>query len=283
MRSVSLRWLCGVGVLCGTIAFGQSISSNVSAAEGEPVSATAVSNVSESVGLPSNAAPGASSVTAFSEAPSQSIEESGREAGYARSSARMPAPRIGALSTQGRLSFRLASQRDVSSQPLARFRAGYPGRSGPEYPSPAHVESLGVAAHDFGPPRKNVAIGEAAAPPLSGVIPDSTRGSGFPSPADTGTVSPLDWRPGLDFGFTDFSQRQFLNPTLNVGSRATGRGPNDRRLRARRNGLVRPPSSLPGQHLNTGLDNGSQLRTSMQNSLSTSIDQQVGLAPAGQP
>jgi hypothetical protein len=55
-------------------------------------------------------------------------------------------------------------------------------------------------------------------------FPDSTEGTAMISPPDPGTTSPLDWTITLNFSFEDFSQREFLNPSLQVGgSRARRR------------------------------------------------------------
>jgi hypothetical protein len=55
-------------------------------------------------------------------------------------------------------------------------------------------------------------------------FPDSTKGTAMISPPDPGTTSPLDWSTTLNFAFGDFSQQQFLNPSLHVGgSRARRR------------------------------------------------------------
>jgi len=53
-------------------------------------------------------------------------------------------------------------------------------------------------------------------------FPDSTRGTALVSPPDRGTASPLDWSPGLDFSFPDFSKREFLSPSLQMAHRRSG-------------------------------------------------------------
>jgi hypothetical protein len=71
------------------------------------------------------------------------------------------------------------------------------------------------------------------------------------SPPDTGTQSPLDWSPGLNFEFEDLEQTSFLNPSLRVAGKRTHK---KRHKRARNHGggndrpsnSATPPSLLPG-------------------------------------
>jgi hypothetical protein len=74
----------------------------------------------------------------------------------------------------------------------------------------------------------------------SETLPDSTRETGIVSPADTGTDSPIEWSPGLYFGFADFSKRTFLSPTIHVD------GHSQKRLSAHRATRVRSASVLGG-------------------------------------
>jgi hypothetical protein len=86
---------------------------------------------------------------------------------------------------------------------------------------------------------------------------DSTKDTAMISPPDRGTSSPLDWTPGLGFGFPDFQQSQFLNPTLHI--------------------------SAPRRGIRASPRNGAPKRILNAPALSTSIDEQVGLkAPSAQ-
>lgn len=51
-------------------------------------------------------------------------------------------------------------------------------------------------------------------------FPDSTRGTALVNPAEAGTSSPLAWQPSLNFAFSDFTKRQFLNPSLHATHKA---------------------------------------------------------------
>lgn len=53
-----------------------------------------------------------------------------------------------------------------------------------------------------------------------GTFPDSTKGTAEISPPDSGTHSPLEWDPSIDFAFKDFEKRNFLNPQFRVGMRS---------------------------------------------------------------
>lgn len=50
-------------------------------------------------------------------------------------------------------------------------------------------------------------------------FPDSTQGTALVSPPDMGAVSPLEWKPSMDFGLRDFTETQFLRPSLHAGRR----------------------------------------------------------------
>jgi hypothetical protein len=89
-------------------------------------------------------------------------------------------------------------------------------------------------------------------------FPDSTRGTALLSPPDTGTISPLDWDPGIDYAFDDFAQRQFLRPTLHVPTPAEGKGNRKHRYdeALRRNSVISNPplrTSLPDKTLGNGM------------------------------
>jgi hypothetical protein len=119
-------------------------------------------------------------------------------------------------------------------------------------------------------------------------FPDSTRDTAQISPPDPGTESPLDWTPGLSIGFPDFSETQFLNPTLRavatsgakerrkreIARTSNGIGSNPRASSPLSNELSKPDilsqpdlSSSPGRSLSPGLSP----------SIGLSIDQQLGL------
>jgi hypothetical protein len=84
-------------------------------------------------------------------------------------------------------------------------------------------------------------------------FPDSTQGTALVSPPDTGTQSPLDWSPGLDFSFGDFEQSIFLAPSLHVsGKRGAARWRHRKTQSARGDHFTMPTSrvsGLPGSSL----------------------------------
>lgn len=281
----SLVCLGSLALFCGTLASGQSISANVSENEGASVSASSGSAVSGNVNsaamAPSSASSAGNSMRASAEqeqVPSTSETEFRRPAGpelklTRMSESRMSAPR-GPASAPYAASFTRSRAQSSSLSPIGSANA-ISQSSG----TPAGPLRIGARV------KIGVAGGEGGAAPLSGAIPDSTQGSGFPSPPDSGTISPLEWTPALNFEFADFSQHLFLNPTMNVGPTPGPRFASNNRMRARsRTGLrTRPPASLPRNPLETGIQTSSQLHTSLKPSLGTSIDQQVGLLPADQP
>ena len=69
-------------------------------------------------------------------------------------------------------------------------------------------------------------------------FPDSTRGTAVISPPDTGTLSPLEWTPGVKFGIPVFGQGDLLKPNLHVaGKRRHRRSRSGSRHRTRGNGM----------------------------------------------
>jgi hypothetical protein len=53
---------------------------------------------------------------------------------------------------------------------------------------------------------------------------DSTKGTALISPFDLGTTGPFSFSPGMNVTLPDFSNRQFLSPTLRVSGGSGGKG-----------------------------------------------------------
>jgi hypothetical protein len=110
----------------------------------------------------------------------------------------------------------------------------------------------------------------------SGNFADSTKGTAWISPTDSGTQSPLDWTPRLSVGFLDFQQTQFLNPTFHTlaprkRTRASGR-------KAATRHIVSKPARSPSIDEQLGLKAPSVEQDILsQGRPSTSIDEQLGL------
>ena len=112
-----------------------------------------------------------------------------------------------------------------------------------------------------GAPKKSHGPGGEGGYPGFGNFPDSTRHKAEISPPDSGTSSPLQWSPGLEFGLPDLQSAQFLNPTLNVGGGSVSHPPH-----------IHTPAGIPARP---------GLRTQLgKPTLHQSIDQQVGLLGA---
>lgn len=121
-------------------------------------------------------------------------------------------------------------------------------------------------------------------------FPDSTKGTALISPPDLGTQSPLDWAPGgLNFGFADFQQTEFLNPTLQVAARhhlrrGTGQGQGANTGNGAAKGSSTSPFSAlpstltPGLSANPLLTNGLG-QSLLQSPLDQSLDQSLGPQP----
>ncbi len=109
----------------------------------------------------------------------------------------------------------------------------------------------------------------------TGGFPDSTRGTALVSPPDKGTMSPLDWQPGVDFSHHDFAKREFLKPSLQANHRhgIKGRGNRANTLGRQR----RPYSSLEykqkGDLPNSNLPPGDASVPSILPSLPPPVDQ----------
>jgi len=107
-------------------------------------------------------------------------------------------------------------------------------------------------------------------------FPDSTKGTALISPPDTGTESPLDWNPALDFGLEDLSQQTFLNPTLHISRKSRRRRSRPEQGQgAGRNAI---PSSMPPSTVLTALPTNPLMTTipsglTLQSPLDESLDQ----------
>lgn len=242
MRGISFVLLfCALPLFFSGRATGQSIGESVSAAESESTSSVSDSNVSSSV-------------------PSAPMEESNVAHPISQSTARLIA-----MPT----TMRREQPKNFKSPALNRFIARRPlvPRRSAEAASPK-MEAARLPGKE-GLKTRQVGGGDSAVP--EGVFPDSTRGTGFPNPPDSGSASPFDWRPNLKFGFSDFAQEIFLNPTFDVRGHSVGSSSSSRTNphRRRNSNLRHGPSSTLTVHPKDGLASQSVVDSS----LHTSIDQ----------
>lgn len=91
--------------------------------------------------------------------------------------------------------------------------------------------------------------GAVAAGGYSNGFQDSTRGTALVSPPDPGTAGPFGFTPGISMGLLDFSNRQFLSPSLKVGGHA-GKRTRDGRWAVSKPGQP-PKANPPGAPLST--------------------------------
>lgn len=239
MRYVSSGWLCSLIVCCTGAAAAQSLSDNASAvADG-----SAGSSVSASVNASVNASVG--------------------EAALSSSGSRLGGSALRSESTD---TFAIRSSRadwraSLENQHLIYRAAGSKSRT-----TPGARKSEGPNLRSSG--------GETAA--YSEGFADSTKGTALISPPDPGTASPLDWNLGLNFGFPDFQQMQFLNPNLHNSTPRKGSRVGGRKAATRH--ILNEPA------LSTSIDEqlGFKAPSAEQDILgqglpSTSIDEQLGL------
>ena len=77
-------------------------------------------------------------------------------------------------------------------------------------------------------------------------FPDSTRGTAVISPPDTGTQSPLEWKPEINFGIPEFGQSDLLKPSLHVAGKHHRRRSRSRMRNGEQgNGKSTPTSPFP--------------------------------------
>jgi len=187
IRNTPNRWLCCFVLCCAGTVLGQSLNDNASGAGTS-------SFVSDTISASVNA-------SAFASAQSNATQSSGYGDGRAAATGTLGSFVRGKASERGVQSVQTPhgfqpgtvsaheSLRLRGSQTSASERYGIAGRPQISFVSPASY------SYDF---------------------PDSTKGTALLSPPDSGTTSPLDWSPALNYGFLDFAQQHFLNPTLHV-------------------------------------------------------------------
>lgn len=210
---------------CAATGVCQSVSGSVSAEEsaGSPSSVNAsVSGVSAAqISGMASSGTGGHSVGTMAGLHSEVVPaaQTGRAAVIAARTGNLTMSAHAALvSDQMRISRSEASKIPVSSLRIARepanstkIGAGSPhsAMAAPEFASETEHSDTDGSSADF---------------------PDSTRGTGIVNAADPGTKSPMDWAPGLTFGFADLDEVTFLNPSLHE---LTGRRVGLRSARAR--------------------------------------------------
>lgn len=227
MRYKTHRWLCSLIFCCAGLGMAQTSSTSDSA----PQSQSVESSISASVNASANAG-------------GSEIEVSGSGSRSGNSASRSVLSTAGASEAFTLQTGRGASP-SASMNAFAELRTGRGNRSLMSR-NPRSANRQSAAARDSGKPVKQASgIDEAAS--YSADFADSTKGTALISPPDAGTASPLDWTPGLNFGFADFQQTQFLNPTL----------------QPRKGGRARNRKAAPGHILN-------------EPALPTSIDEQLG-------
>ncbi|HEX5236818.1 MAG TPA: hypothetical protein VFW25_15975 [Silvibacterium sp.] len=236
MRGIFNLWLCAIFCLSGAIASGQSVS--------ETVSAAASSAVSDSSAL-------ASVRSAANE------ELSAESGGGPGSTARRVALHPAMGHARGKA---LKLNRLERLNPRQAFSSGELSHAGPSTTSGRTSV------------KRSTAMGESeygAGGTTPGEFPDSTDGTAFPNPSDAGTVSPLEWKPGINFGLPKFSDRIFLNPTFKAGANSyRGRANQTGMLHATRSvGMKNKPSSSlilqPNDSLKSQSLGGSPLHTTV--------------------
>jgi hypothetical protein len=277
MRYVTYGWLCSLVVCCAGTTMAQSFSGNVSAVEdgsaGSSVSASVNASVNAGVSeaASSNSASrsgsgsrSASMMNALAISPSNAANASPNAGMSADSAAQSDGPGVAPALTNVRAGLSSAELRTGRGKHPVIYRKS----------SPASRQT--VTAHNLGEPAKQ-STGLEGAPVYSEGFADSTKGTALISPPDLGTASPLDWTPGLNFEFPDFTQTSFLNPTLHTSVPRKGA-----RVRGRK--APQAEKILGEPALSTSIDEelGIKVPSAEQDILgskgpSTSIDEELGL------
>ncbi len=231
---------------CAGFALGQSVENNAtgSALPDELSNATVSSRISTSVDSPASSLSMGSALS-NSVAVSASLPSSMASVQGSANTVRGLRPATG-LTRESR---KLEGNRITGSKTAQTIQSNLPGEAGLQ---------LGTT--------NETAIGQpslraAGFATYTEDFPDSTKGTALLSPPDRGTQSPLDWSTGVNYGFPDFSQQQFLNPSLHVSRhqgralRAKGSLQGRRRIhplgRQQQNDLYTLPSSSLDQGLKT--------------------------------
>lgn len=219
MQVITGGWLCAL-LLCFTgTATGQSVSGNVSATENAAEASQVESSVSTSV------ASTAGSAANTSGSGSRSAAALNLLAGT-KSPAGSPHELYGTRHAETRYGLKTSLMAGSGIHQKAAG-SGNRSRAGGATPAASQRKAPGLA----GP--QSSAGGGAVSGSSEGFIsgsegfPDSTRGTAQLSPPDPGTSSPLDWTSnGLSFEFPDFSEGQFLTPSLQaqIGGKRHRRG-----------------------------------------------------------
>lgn len=281
MQVISGGWLCAF-ILCFTgTAMGQSISSNVSAAENATQAFRVESSVSASVASMVGSAANRSGSGSRSAAALNSLAGTQSPAaspnGLANRSITHPelyGTRHG--ETRYGLQTSLLAGSGVHQKAAG---SGNRSRAGGATPAASQRKTPGLAG-----PRSSDggAISGSAEGGGSGSegFPDSTKGTAQLSPPDPGTKSPLDWTTnGLSFEFPDFSESQFLNPSLHAQIGGKRRRSSQTPSGRGRNILGQAPSALSiEQTLEPDILSNKTLTPGILNHSSPpTIEQQIGL------
>lgn len=255
MRYKTRGWLCSLIFFCAGLGVAQTSSTSESA----PQSQSLNSSVSAAVNASANAGVSESQVSG-----------AGSRLGSSASHSALSTASVSELSAlqSGGSASRSASMNALAALAEAGLRHGHGNRS---------VSSLNLrsanrqsaAARDTGKPARHATRFEEPAAYSAGFA-DSTKGTALISPPDPGTASPFDWNPELHFGFLAFDETQFLNPTLQMGTRISG-------LKASRRHLPSKPTPSSAIDEQLGLKTPSIDQDILGEAPSTSIDQQLGL------
>ena len=201
MRYKTHGWLCSLIFCCAGLGMAQTSSASDSAQ-----SQSVESLVYASVNASANAGVSESEVSGSGSRSGRSVSRSAPStAGVSELSALQSAGRVSASALINAL----------EGRSKAELQAGHGSRNS----HPANRRA--IAARNSGEPVKHLS-GVGAAASYSEGFADSTKGTALISPPDSGTSSPLDWTPGLNFEFPDFDETQFLNPSLGGGASRRG-------------------------------------------------------------